>query len=318
MDKSLFVFLVPISLILVLGCIFPSGPSTTVDTATGEFSKGTFGGVLLVNGQGTETVSLLSEQSAQIGLRLRNVGSGEVENINALLVGCLEGQAVRSSTEQLLGGSEDVFSWSVQAPPLSSGEVISCPVFIRVCYDKVSRGTTELRFVPEGYTDIIEPASQFSDSDVLGINFNFGAIRVLSSGRNEVSGAITITNIGAGFVDYTAYPAGSNLAINTLRGVTMNLTAPGVEIVRIRDVTQDKLPLSSDARTLELTASGASIDTLSLLRLIQGREDFLQVRLNVTDPERYQEGPMTETLDVEVDHGYCIDVATLQATLRGR
>jgi len=315
------------SLVFIFGCI--SGPSdqTNVNESTGEVAKGTFSANILVNGKGTDTISLLSQQSAQIGLQIRNSGDSELKNVKALVVGCIDGVATKNNASIITVGGQDYFSWTVTAPSLSQSEVINCPITIRVCYDKVSKGYTELKFIPEQYTEAPEPPTSYSDSDVLSLSFNFPVIRVLCNttgstcnvnpNANEISGSLTITNIGPGWIDYTNYSTSEGLAINTIRGLRINVTADKVKIIKLRDVSGLRGWLSNEDRTLNLTTSKAGTE-ISLLRLVQGKDLYLPIRLNVTDSLIYQSEPKTETLNVEVDHGYCVDLAQLSATLRGR
>jgi len=84
-----------------------------------------------------------------------------------------------------------------------------------------------------------------------------------------------------------------------------------VVITKLRD-----LPINPTGTfVLEAASAGTSI---SLLKLVQGNELYLPIRLNVTNAAAFQTAPITETLNVEIDHGYCLDLATIQVSLRGR
>lgn len=308
------------SLIFILGCNFPGGGGgSNVSAATGEVSKGTFNASILVNGMGTSTMSLLSEQSAQIGLQIKNIGSSDLKDVKALLIGCIEGKPNKDNITVMYPNTADYLSWTVQAPPLSQSEVINCPLTIRICYDKNSSGYTELKFIPDQYTEAPEPANSFSDSDVLSISFNFPVIRVLNTSANDITGSLTITNIGPGWVDYSNYSVYPNLSINTIKSLTINLSANKVAITKLRDISGSDLSkwLSNGGKLLTLTTKNAGSD-ISLLKLVQGKELYLPLRLNVTNASIYQSAPKTELLDVTIEHGYCLDIATIQTTLRGR
>ena len=309
MNKNFFYFLLIFSLILILGCIDGGQQQQPTSNETvGQFSKGTFSAKVIVNGQSTNMMTLLSQQSAQIGLQIQNVGGSDIKNVKAILVGCVEG-TVHKDKANITAGSQDFFSWTVTAPPLSQSELINCPTTIRVCYDRISRGYTELKFIPDAYLDAPEPPNSFSDSDVLATTFNIGVTRVLNNSPNDFSGTITISNIGPGWVDYVSYTDG--LSINTLRKLTINVSSSNVVITKLRDTPGNY----GSSFVLDATTAGSNI---SLLKLVQGNELYLPIRLNVTNSNPYQSAPITETLNVEIDHGYCLDLATIQVTLRGR
>ena len=314
MNKNFFYFLLIFSLILILGCIDGGQQQQpTSNESVGQFSKGTFSAKVIVNGQSTNMMTLLSQQSAQIGLQIQNVGGSDIKNVKAILVGCVEGNATKDKANITAGG-QDFFSWTVKAPSLSQSEIINCPTTIRVCYDRISRGYTELKFIPDAYVEAPEAPNSYSDSDVLATTFNIGVIRVLNNGPNEFSGAITISNIGRGWVDYVNYT--DSLSINTLRKLAINISSQegslqNVLITKLRD-----LPINPTGTfVLEAASAGTSI---SLLKLVQGNELYLPIRLNVTNAAAFQTAPITETLNVEIDHGYCLDLATIQVSLRGR
>jgi hypothetical protein len=308
LNKNFFYFLIIFSLILILGCIGGGQQQATSNETSGQFSKGTFSAKVIVNGQNTNMMTLLSQQSAQIGLQIQNVGGSDLKNVKAILVGCAEG-VVHKDKANITAGGQDFFSWTVTAPSLSQSEIINCPTTIRVCYDRISRGYTELKFIPEDYLDTPEPPNSYSDSDVLATTFNIGVTRVLKNGPNDFSGAITISNIGPGWVDYVTYTEG--LSINTLRKLTINISSPNVAITKLRDEPGNY----GSTFVLDAATAGSKI---SLLKLVQGNELYLPIRLNVTNANPYQSAPITETLNVEIDHGYCLDLATIQVTLRGR
>jgi len=318
LNKNFFYFLLIFSLILILGCIGGGQQQATPNETSGQFSKGTFSAKVIVNGQTTNTMTLLSQQSAQIGLQIQNVGGSDLKNVKAILVGCAEG-VVHKDKANITAGAQDFFSWTVTAQSLSQSEIINCPTTIRVCYDRISRGYTELKFIPEDYLDVPEPPNSFSDSDVLATTFNIGVTRVLTNISNDFSSTITISNIGQGWVDYANYTG--SLSLNTLRKLTINISSPNVVITKLRDALVPVRNITeisgSNWTAVVLNASTAGPD-ISLLKLVQGNELYLPIRLNVTNANPYQSAPITETLNVEIDHGYCLDLATIQVTLRGR
>jgi hypothetical protein len=306
------------SLIFILGCIGSGQPTSTVNASSGEVSKGTFSAALLVNGKGTDTLTLLSEQSAQIGLQIQNKGGSDINNVKASLIGCINGVPTKDTNALMSPNSQDYFSWTVQAPTLSQSEIINCPLTIRICYDTTAQGYTDLNFIPDTYTGIPETPGTFSSSAVLGLTFDFPVIRVLTDGSNNVTGSLTITNIGPGWIDYSSYI--NNLTIYTLRSLAINITADKVKITKLRDLSESELKsgwVSNSGRTLNITTANAG-DQISLLKLIQGNSLYLPIRLTVTDSSIYQSAPKTETLNVFVAHGYCLDLATIQTSLRGR
>ncbi|MCD6546974.1 MAG: hypothetical protein J7K22_00250 [Nanoarchaeota archaeon] len=321
MDKKIFAFFLLFSLVLFLGCI-----GGNKEKKTEEVSTGTLNATILINGKETNNLVLVSGQSAQIGLRLKNVGSRDIFNATGFLIGCLESE--ETDKYDIAPNGEQFFSWTVRAPVLGTSEIIKCPTTIRICFDSVSKGYTELIFIPETYNDVIPAPNYYSSGDFLKFTYNAGAMRVIcnkTNGECNVADpsinnmviAVYTRNIGPGWVDYRKYSNG--LAINTLKKLSFNLSGDNVEIIKFGELSKEQLDnwLSDDGKYLEIKASEAG-DYKYLLKLVQGKELYSRIVLNVKNPDAFQDGLNVYTLNSEADYGYCVDVATINVELRGR
>jgi len=321
--KNLFIFLL-IFLAFVFGCV--GGPAET--KATTEVATGPINGTVLLNGNPGNVLNLVSGQIAEISLDMRNVGVTEMKNIEARLIGCLparEGSEEIAKEESLSPNERTFLSWSVQALELGQSEIINCQDILRVCYDTESKGIREIKFLPEAWTGEQEVAHSSTTSDVLDFKYSIGTFRVLKSGENILSGTIKIENVGPGWVDYMnrsrllrdGKPA---LKMNHLKSLNITISGEGVKFISISDLKGNDLTpyLTNNGRTIYLSIDQIDENYDYLLKLIQGKELYLKFQLEVTDPDLFQDSPITRTLSIEADHGYCIDVATITVKMRGR
>ena len=310
--KILFAFSLLFLLALSLGCIGGNKNSNNNAQAT----SGTLNATILINGVQRNNMVLVSEQNAQIGLKLKNNGNEPIENVTGRVLGCLNSSD--AFTEEVLPHTQKYLSWDVKAPELGEGEKINCPTTIRICFDYTTKGYTDLVFVPEDYNEAPPSPSHTVSGDYLGINYKFGVARVMKQGDNEMNGEITINNIGDGWVDYINYTNG--MSLNTLRKVNITLIGDNIAISKFGGLDQSELSnwLSNDKKTLILTADNTKEGYSYLTKLVQGKSLFLKLNINVTNPDSFQDGTKIYQLRTEINYGYCIDIATLDTTLSGR
>ncbi len=318
MDKKIFGFFLLFSLVLFLGCI-GGGEKPSSEEQVGIVNKGTLNATILINGKPGDSITLLSSQSAQIGLTLKNSGLRTLGNVTGMLLGCLESDL--DNPGDIEPKSAQYLSWTVTAPLLGTSEIIKCPTSIRICFDYDSSSYTELVFIPEDYREAPPAPNAATASDFFAFSYNFGVIRVLKSGLNEIVGQISIKNVGPGWVDYIRYQ-GTNLQIYTVKKLTIDISdIDGVEIVRYGELSQDKLIengwLDDNKKVLTITEENAG-NYLYFLKMIQGKELVPRIVLNITNPELFQDSVNVYTMDVDVEHGYCIDMATINTEMRGR
>ena len=312
MDRRLFVFFLLFLLVLSFGCTGGSKEKPH------QQNTGSLNATVLVNGIQSDTLSLVSNQNAQIGVNLKNNGVRTLFNVTGRLLGCLE--ANDSNISEILPNTKNYLSWDVKAPEMGEGETMNCPTTIRICFNYTSKGYTDIVFVPENYNDIPPASSSTSSSDYFNFNYKFGVNRVINnSNDNTFSGEIYLKNIGPGWVDYVNYSNG--LSMNMLRSINLTLIGDNLEIVKFGGLNQSTLQsngwLRNNNKTLNINSS--NVDSYGyLIKLIQGKELFDKMTLNVTNSHAFQDSTYIAGLKTEVNHGYCIDVATLNTQLSGR
>ncbi|MCD6575541.1 MAG: hypothetical protein J7K73_00065 [Nanoarchaeota archaeon] len=309
--KALLAFSLLFLLALTFGCI-----GGKKEEGSGEQGVGTLNATILVNGVKTNTLNLVSNQNAQIGIKIKNTGVNPIENVTGRILGCLE--AEDAYVDEILPNNQRYMSWDVRAPEMGEGERINCPTTIRICFDYNSKGYTDLVFIPGDYNDVPPSPSRYVSSDFLDIAYNFGVDRVIpDSDENTLSGQIIIKNVGPGWVDYINYS--NNLSLNTIRKINITLIGDNIEITKFGGLSKSELGdwLSDDGKSLVITSDNVG-EYKYLLKLIQGKELFLKMNIEPTNPAAFQESTKIYQLRTEINHGYCIDIATLDTTLRGR
>ena len=312
MDKKLFIFFLLFFLVLSFGCTGGSKEKAK------QQNTGSLNATVLVNGVKSNTLSLVSEQNAQIGVNLKNNGVRPLFNVTGRLLGCLTSKD--SSVAEILPNTKNYLSWGIKAPTMGEGESITCPTTIRICFDYISKGYTDIVFVPENYSDVPPSPSSTTSSDYFNFNYKFGVNRVINGGNdNTFSGEIYLKNTGSGWVDYVNYTDGLN--INMLRSINLTLIGDNLEIVKFGGLNQSTLKnngwLRNNNKTLYIDSNNVSSYGY-LIKLIQGKELFDKMTLNVTDSNVFQHSTYIAGLRTEVNHGYCVDVATIDTHLNGR
>jgi hypothetical protein len=252
-------------------------------------------------------------------VNLKNNGIRTMTNVTGKLLGCLD--ANDSHVDEILPNTKNYLNWDVKAPEMGEGETMNCPTTLRICFDYISKGYTDLIFLPENYSDVPPSPGSTSSSDYLNFGYKFGVNRVISgSNDNTFSGEIYIRNIGPGWVDYANYSNG--LSMNTLRSINLTLVGDNLEIVKFGGLNQPTLHskgwLTNNNKTLMITTSKNIENYGYLIKLIQGKELFDKITLNVTDSSAFQDNSYIASLKTEVNHGYCIDAATINTRLSGR
>lgn len=311
MDKKiLFAFSLLFLLALTFGCI---GGSKEKEKS----NLGSINATILINGVESNKMNLVSNQNAQVGVKISNYGTGTIKNVTGKLLGCIGTKDAHA--DEILPNTQKYISWSVKAPELGQGESINCPTTIRLCFDYTSKGYINLIFLPENYTEAPPVASSTSSGDFLKFSYAFGINRITNEGDNEFSGNIYLKNIGPGWVDYATYSNG--LAMNTIKNMTITIQGDNIEIIKFGSLNQSTLHkkgwLTSDNKNLTISAKDIG-NYKYLLKLIQGKELFLKLSMNVTNPTSFQDSTKIYNLRTEANYGYCIDIATIDTTLRGR
>ena len=94
---------------------------------------------------------------------------------------------------------------------------------------------------------------------------------------------------------------------------------PGIEFQKYGELDSTDMVdfLSGGNKIFTINASNAS-DFIYMLRMVQGREINSRVVLNVVSPDAFQKGVEVGTFETEIEHGYCMDIATINTVLRGR
>ena len=307
----IFVFFLMFLVAFSMGCI---GGENKQKNVTNSLNT-----QVLVNGIQTDKIHLVSGQSVQIGVKIKNEGNSKIENLTGRVLGCLSSGDRLPQKQELTPNSEVYLSWDIKAPQMGEGETINCPTTIRICFETETKGYTDLVFLPEDYSEEPPVAHKESFSDFLKFDYNFGVMRVIDSteeGKNTFSGNIYLTNVGNGWVDYISYK--NNLNLNVLKELNVTLVGDNIKFTSFGGVKN--IPnnwISNNGKTLVITPSNVG-DYSYILRLIQGKELFEKVGFETTDSGKFQDSTHIYQLKTSAKYGYCIDVATLDTTLSGR
>ena len=308
--KALFAFFLLFLLVLTFGCIGETKEEK-------KNNPGILNATILINGIESNKIDLVSYQNAQVGVKIINHGTEKITNVTGRLLGCLDTNDAR--VDEILPNTQKYMSWSVKAPELGQGEKINCPTTIRLCFDYTSKGYTDLVFLPENYADVPPVGSSTSAGDFLKFDYAFGTNRVTNEGNNEFSGNIYLRNVGPGWVDYATYSDG--LAMNTIKNITITIIGDNIEIIKFGDLNQSTLNnngwLSDDNKNITISTDNIG-NYKYLLKLVQGKELFFKMSMNVTNPSEFQDSTKIYNLKTEANYGYCIDIATIDTTLKGR
>jgi hypothetical protein len=332
MNKAFFAFLILFLLVFVLGCINVGGGGGQVGPATSsaKITKGILNATVLINGVETISVPLTSQQIAEIGVKLRNIGSDKITNVTGKMYGCLNDttDGANAKSAELRPNEETYLSWRLQAPTMGQSERLTCPVIMRICFDYITDGYTDIVTLPEDYSGVPPIANIYVTKDLLDMTFDIGTLRIINrADANIVTGNLIISNIGPGWVDYVNYPANSGLEMNKIRSINLTLASKdnGLFINEINEVKKSTLEnagwLTSNGKTIMISSATTRVGNTSydyLLEMIGGKELRWRMTFDVKDPSVYQNETSLETLNVVVDHGYCIDIASIDAVLSGR
>lgn len=302
MDKKFFCFfLFFFFIVLTMGCIdIGNGEEVEEKEMIGEISS-----TILIDGVERNTLDLISGQGAEIGLNIKNHGTKSIENVTIRMVGYLKEDYSNNETDEIFPNTEYYFNWGVIAPELGSGERISSPVFFRVCFDSNTVSYSDVITIPEGHGSPPTPYSTTS-SDYLTVLYNIPPTRIISGRENRIVGEIIIRNIGSGSIDYEIYRDG--LTRNTLRDITVELKGlPGAEIARYSGREIGDTIVSLDSRD----------EDINLLRLIRGHELRARIEITIPDLDEYQRTTQIGGLELDINHGYCIDTPSITLNLRG-
>lgn len=348
--KILCFFLFFFFVALIMGCIGNGGRETDDETIQDGLST-----QILINGVQTKRVSLVSGQSAELGLNIKNMGENPVENVNVKLVGWLGEQSESETAEEIIPGMEYFLRWSIRSPELSRGERINHRAFIRMCFDYTTESYSDIVVIPEDYGAPPVPQSRTS-SDYLNVLYNIGATRAIRDRENKIVGQVIIRNKGSGWIDYPTYEG--NLQRDLLKEIKIEIEGlEGAEITgyggvsrdflqRIRldseelegdynfgvtdtIIFQDMLPVINggggvgegvgriDYETIVINYEDLEPAELYLLRVIRGQELTSRIEITLPGLDLYQDSVMIGRMHVSIEHGYCMDIATLDVTLTG-
>lgn len=310
------------------------GGGTTNATAA-SVSKGPINATVLVNGKPNLDIDLVSEQNAQVGIQLQNIGNLKMSNVSAMIIGCVDVSKPLAFEAELDRNERRYFSWDIKALKLSSSETMKCSETIRLCFDSVYSAYTDLIIVPETYQEAPAEASSSSSSNLLTTDFNFGVIRVLQGGDNKITGSITIRNAAPGWVGYINYTGyNKNLAQNEFRTIqiglsntsSMGFTKFGEERANITPgsigyqlgILPAQITLDANRVTVFDDVTKQNKSYAYLLKMVGGKEISVGIGLDIVDGAYYQAAPKIERLNMTVTHGYCIDIASISVSMRGR
>ena len=317
--KTFFLFLSLIFIVFSFGCVSNGGSQEEAE-ASYVVAKFPINGTILINGNPGSSASLVSGEPLEISLKFKNSGDQTMYDLTGISTGCLEEVSKSAAADLLEPNAQQFFSWSFKALDLQSSSKISCPQALRLCYETEADGVVQIVLVPENWNSEFPIPSSTYTSDVLSLGFQLGAVRVLKEGDNNFTGKLIIMNVGPGWVDYANYSkygaradGSPALGINLLKNLTLKIATEDSGIV-IKKVFDE--PVNEKETVIDTTQIGK--DKEYLLRLIQGRELDIPIKFEVKDPSKYQSTPVIETLQIEIHHGYCIDVGSVDITMTGR
>jgi|GEM_PF-2802134 len=310
MKKFLFLFFISSLIILILGC---SQPQTQESINMNELNA-----TVIINGKETNSIELIPYQNAEVGVKITNNGKYEMKNVSLKLISGVKNTPKKTNEIIMVPGQTMYFSWSISGISLSSNERITIPASIKVCFDYISKGYSDIVFIPESYTDIPPSSSGNFASDYLSITHDFGVNRIIPNGINEIRGKIILKNIGKGNIDYPDYSSDYNkgMTINKLRSIKINLTAPDAKIVEFNGNSNLENWTKNPGWSLEINKSNEG-EFSRTLTLLQANELSLPITINITDTNKYQEQRI-ERIYTEIEHGYCINTANFNIIMKGQ
>lgn len=321
MDTKFFFFFLFFLLILTIGCI---DFADRIRTSEDEIVKGGISAELLINGVPTgDSLNLISEQKVTMILKLKNVGERPIENVNAVIFGLFESEEEEFEGITLNPGEIYYLTWDMEAEKVRRGENLRGPTIFQVCFEQTAESYIQIITIPEDYRDTIPTPHSHTSSDYLNIRYRLNPTKIIEdSKQNIIYGDITVTNKGFGDIDYLDYTG--NLSINILKEVRINTSRMGdkfqnTDIVNYAWRNREQLqPYLENNNLIINNEEIKSVDEFQFLRLIRGRELNSRIMLNVTDPENFQDTIEVGIIDIEIDHGYCIRIATINTVISGR
>ena len=314
MKKNLFYFFfILFFIVLSLGCI------ETDEKEDEEIVTDGISSSILINGVQSRNIDLISEQRAEVGVRVKNFGDKPIENVTVKLIGYLNIENhISNETDRIFPNTEHYFNWLISAPRMRVGERISTMAYFRICFDYDTISYSDVITIPEAYGAPPTPYT-VTESDYLDVLYNIPATRMIEGKEdNRIVGEIIIRNIGEGDVDYPVYI--DNPSRNILRTIEVNVI--GLENATIGRFGGERISSLEEDGGVEIINDTKLIishttDKAHLLRVIRGQELRTRIEITIPDSEEYQKTTTIGGLEIDINHGYCINTPTISMNLRG-
>lgn len=306
-------FLFLFFIITSLGCIGPLQDGGDGEPKKNKTVEGVLKSKILINGENKKSVTLISEQRAEVGVQVQNIGNQTLYNLSAKLIGIdWEGEN-ETEIDEMKPGQENYLFWTVKAPEMSSGQEITMPARIRAYFDRTSEGYTDLKIYPAKMGSV-SPPIEHSRGKLIDMEFNVGVVRMLNQSKN-ITGELKLKNTGPGWVDYPTYnkSKGHCKGMNLIRKVSLNISSNKSD--RITFIEPEAGDLKNENKTLVLECNEVENSNLYRLRMLDQSRLKIPFELNI--PKSYSGNRYTGRIYVEVNYGYATKLTGADITMEG-
>ncbi len=313
--KHLFPLFLVILLLFSFGC---TNNNSTKSTSTPSNTIGILYYEYNINGKQLNEVRLLEGEQAQVNVKLKNVGRYQINNLSLKFISCINPIIANDQYSKLLPQDTAYLSFTIYNNLSLQSQELTCPSIVRVYFNYVTHSYDDIAFVGKDYTGPQPNTLQYTDSELLSVNYDLPKVVRLIDDNANVSGRIIIKNVGNGIIDYPTIGFS-----NEVKQISISVPK-GIKIYEIGGIDINKVAkiVEKDNRTIyNIISVNLNEDQRELLtKLAVGGNNpgvaYIPIKLGLVDSVP-NDGSKIYRIYVTVYYGYSYDLFKFNLKLVG-